>query len=409
LEEDVRARLRALATVVVSSALALGLAEGALRLRARVHRPAAKRGLDYGDTLRGDQLGPGGFLKEGFEGRVVDGLGGSVSWRNNAQGFRRREDTPETPFPGVARILSMGDSFTAGYRVDQEETFSRLLEKDLGAHGSAEVLISEIEEPVTGLFWLDRSGVRFHPSAVLLGLTLGNDIAQAGLVLDAPGGYRIEPPAFRIEQAAAGLALEDRDEIHASIPEACLAGAPAPTPVRHRLRLLDLAFGMPTQPIGSSRGPGLSRFLLDGVNGLGFCLVPPPALVDVFFERLSRTLLGYQALAKERGFAFAVILFPERYAVQEEDWNATVAAYGLRRTCFDPGAPARRLREFCAREGIVCFDPSASLAEARRRSGKSQYLPGGDMHWNAAGHRAVFEAVREGVRVLAYGKIPSSM
>jgi hypothetical protein len=30
------------------------------------------------------------------------------------------------------------------------------------------------------------------------------------------------------------------------------------------------------------------------------------------------------------------------------------------------------------------------------------------MHWNADGHRAVFEALREGVRALAYGKIPSS-
>jgi hypothetical protein len=408
LEEDVRARLKAAATVLVSSALALGLAEGALRLRERGRAPAAKSGLDYGDTLRGDGLGPGGFLKEGFEGRVVNGLGGTVFWRNNAQGFRRSEDTPDTPLPGVLRVLSMGDSFTAGYRVDQEETFSRLLEKDLAARGPAEVLIAEIEEPVTGLFWLNRSGARFHTSVVILGLTLGNDIAQAGLVLDSPGGYRIEPPAFRIEQTAVGLALEKRDEIHAMIPEACLAGAPAEVPVRRRLHVLDLAFGMPAQPIGSSRSPGLSRFLLDGVNGLGICLVPPPPLVDVLFERLSRTLLGYRALANERGFAFAVVLFPQRYAVQEEDWNATVAAYGLRRSCFDPGAPARRLRAFCAREGITCFDSAAALAAARHRSGRSQYLPGGDMHWNADGHRAVFEALREGVRALAYGKIPSS-
>jgi len=366
-----------------------------------------KSGLDYGDAVRTNGLGPGGFLKEGFEGRVVNGLGGTVLWRNNAQGFRRSEDTPETPAPGVVRVLSMGDSFTAGYRVDQEETFSRLLEKDLAARGPAEVLISEIEEPVTGLFWLDRAGARFHPAVVLLGLTLGNDIAQAGLALDPPGGYRIEPPDFHIERVAEGLVLEQRDDIHATLPEACLAGAPARLPIKRRLRLLDLALGAPVQPIGSSRP--VSRFLLDAINGLGFCLVPPPPLIDVCFERLSRTLLGYRALADERGFTFAVALFPQRYAVQEEDWNATVAAYGLRRACFDPGAPARRLSAFCAREGITCFDPAAALATARRRTGRSQYLPGGDMHWNADGHRAVFEALRDGVRALAYGKIPSSM
>ncbi|HSB63140.1 MAG TPA: hypothetical protein VLJ18_03195 [Thermoanaerobaculia bacterium] len=404
MEEDVHARLKAAATVFVSSALALALAEGALRLRERVRTPAPKSGLDYGDAVRADGPGLGGFLKEGFEGRVTDGLGGTVFWRNNAQGFRRSEDTPETPPPRAMRILSMGDSFTAGYRVDQEETFSRLLEKDLAARGPVEVLISEIEEPVTGLFWLDRTGARFHPTLVLLGVTLGNDVAQAGLELDPPGAYRIEPPAFRIERVAEGLPVEKRDEIHAMLPEACLAGPPVETPVRRRLRLLDLVLGMPAQPIGSSRGPGLSRFLLDGINGLGLCLVPPPPLVDVFFERLSRTLLGYRALANQRGFEIAVVLLPQRYAVQEEDWDATVAAYGLRAACFDPGAPARRLRTFCAREGMTCFDPTGALAAARHRTGRSQYLPGGDMHLNAAGHRAVFEALHEGVRARVFAR-----
>ncbi len=409
MEEDVHARLKAAATVLVSSALALALAEGALRLRERVRAHAAKGGLDYGDVVRTDALGPGGFLKEGFQGRVKDGLGGTVFWRNNAQGFRRSEDTPETPSAGTVRVLSMGDSFTAGYRVDQEATFSRLLEKDLAARGPAEVLIAEIEEPVTGLFWLDRSGVRFHPALVLLGLTLGNDIAQAGLALDPPGFYRIEPPDFHIERVAEGLVLEKRADIHARLPEACLTGPPPRTPIGRHLRLLDLVLGKPALPIGSTRGPGPSRFLLDAINGLGFCLVPPPPLIDVYFERLSRTLLGYRALAAARGFAFAVVLFPQRYAVQEDDWNATVAAYGLRRGCFDPGAPARRLSAFCAREGITCFDPAAALAAARRRTGRSQYLPGGDMHWNADGHRTVFEALREAVRARAYGKMPNSM
>ncbi len=85
-----------------------------MRLRERVRAPAPKSGLDYGDAVRADGLGPGGLLKEGFEGRVTNGLGGTVLWRNNAEGFRRSEDTPETPAPGVVRVLSMGDSFTAG-------------------------------------------------------------------------------------------------------------------------------------------------------------------------------------------------------------------------------------------------------------------------------------------------------
>jgi lysophospholipase L1-like esterase len=355
-------------------------------------------------------MGPGGLLKEGFEGRVSDGHGGTVWWKNDAQGFRRAADVADRAAPGVVRVLSLGDSFVAGYRIDQEATFSRLLEKDLAARGlPAEVLVAEIEEPVNGLFWLQGASARFRPDVVLLGLTLGNDIAQAGLALDEPGPFRIAGAPPRVEPTGSKVTLWERPEVGVRFPDACVQGSPARVPLRRALRLAELVLGSRPQPIASSRGPGLSRFLLDGVNGLGMCLVPPPPDVEVAFSRLERTLLGYRGLAAERGFALAVLLFPQRYAVQPEDWDATVDGYGLVRSCFDVARPARRVAAFCAAQGIACLDPSETLATERRRSGRSLYLPAGDMHFNAAGHRAVFEAARSPVAALVQGKIPSSM
>ncbi|HVO50030.1 MAG TPA: hypothetical protein VMV60_03475 [Thermoanaerobaculia bacterium] len=411
MEEDVHARLKNAATVALSCVVALAAAEGALRVfdpLGRPRKPAAT--LDYGDTLRAAGMGPGGLLKEGFEGRVSDGRGGTVWWKNDAQGFRRAADVADRASPGVVRVFSMGDSFVAGYRVDQEATFSRLLEKDLAARGlSAEVLVAEIEEPVNGLFWLQGASARFHPDVVLLGLTLGNDITQAGLALDEPGPFRIAGAPPRVEPTGSKVTLWERPEVGVGLPDACVQGSPARVPLRRALRLGELVLGSRPQPIASSRGPGLSRFLLDGANGLGVCLVAPPTEVDVAFTRLERTLLAYRALATERGFALAVLLFPQRYAVQPEDWDATVDGYGLVRSCFDVATPARRLAAFCAAEGIPCVDPSKALAMESRRSGRSLYLPAGDMHFNAAGHRAVFEAARWRVAALVQGKIPSSM
>ncbi len=361
--------------------------------------------------MRSGGLGPGGLLKEGFEGRVSDGLGGTVSWKNDVNGFRRSADAGERPAPGVARILSMGDSFTAGYRVDQEATFSRLLEKDLVSRGTkAEVLISEIEEPVYGLAWLQGAAPRYGPHVVLLGVTLGNDVAQAGFSLDAPGPFRLGRAPARVESVASGsVPLEARPEFALTLPPGCVTGRVAPVPVRRALRLDELLRGLPPQPIASSRGPGLTRFLFDGVNGLGVSLAAPPPAVETAFARLERTLVAYRDLAADEGFAFVVMLFPQRFAVQSEDWEATVQGYGLVRDCFDPGLPARRIGAFCASHGIACVDPTEALRRAARQGRESLYLPAGDMHFSAAGHRAVFEAARGPVEAVVQGKIPSSM
>jgi hypothetical protein len=400
-----------LATVAISSLFALVLVEGGLRAFdpfARPRKPGAV--LDYGDAVRTEGVAPGGLLKEGFEGRVSDGRGGTVYWKNDAQGFRRTEDVADHAAPGVVRVFSMGDSFVAGYRVDQEATFSRLLEKDLIGRGlRAEVLVSEIEEPVNGLFWLQDAAARFRPDVVLVGITLGNDVAQAGVALDAPGPFRLALDPFRMKKVPEEAALWDRPEVKLELPAACVHGVPAPLPLRRALRLAELVLGPAPQPIASSRGPGLTRFLFDGANGLGFCLVEPPPAVETAFSRLERTLLGYRALAAMRGFSLAVLLLPQRYAVQREDWDATVAGYGLVRGCFDPALPSRRVRAFCAAMGIACVDPSDVVAARHERMGRSLYLPAGDMHFDAAGQGAVFEATRGLARALVQGKIPSSM
>ncbi|HEV8266931.1 MAG TPA: hypothetical protein VGR00_01810, partial [Thermoanaerobaculia bacterium] len=87
-------RLLAVATVVVSTSLALGLAELSLRLFVR---PKKSTLLDYDTTWRKGGLGEGGFLKEGFEGEMTDGLGGRIRWKNDAQGFRRDADIALEP------------------------------------------------------------------------------------------------------------------------------------------------------------------------------------------------------------------------------------------------------------------------------------------------------------------------
>ena len=120
--------LRAL-LVLLSIGVTLFAAEMGLRLLSG-ERP--QKPLDYRDTWRppspsASRIGPGGFLKEGFQGEVQDGFGGTVRWINNSQGFRNEVEFTVPKPPQTYRILCLGDSFTGGYRVGQHETFSEAL------------------------------------------------------------------------------------------------------------------------------------------------------------------------------------------------------------------------------------------------------------------------------------------
>ncbi len=392
-------------TVLVSTVATLTLVEGLLRIvpRAGRWRPPPP---DYGEAVRGGDLGPGGLLKEGFEGRLTDGLGGTIFWKNNAAGFRSREETARVPPPGVFRILSMGDSFTAGYRVDQEATFSRLVEVALRKDGMpAEVLIAEIEQPTTGLWWLLHGGFDWRPSLVVLGVTLGNDVAQTFFSVDPPGDYGIgiQGGHVAMERLDHPTSIPDRPEYALRLPPSSLEpGAPETlAPIRRPLRLLDLLLGPAPQPIFCLRGASFPHALFDGTNGLGIFLASPPAEVEAALAKTERILGAYAAASRENGVGLLVVLFPQRFQVQEEDWAATVRAYGLRAAAFDLDGPNRRLSAYCAANSIACLDLAGPLRDARTRGGRSLYLPGGDMHWSAAGHAAAAAALLPKLREMA--------
>lgn len=95
----------------------------------------------------------------------------NVWFRINGQGMRAdREYAKEKP-PGVKRIVSLGDSFTVGYEVEGEETFSSVLESRLRAAGeSVEVLNAGVSGFGTAeeCVYLERELFSYSPDVVLV-------------------------------------------------------------------------------------------------------------------------------------------------------------------------------------------------------------------------------------------------
>jgi hypothetical protein len=169
--------------VLLSVAFSLFVCEVGLRI---LYGSPSERVLDYKDTWRqvdpsNATFGPGGFLKEGFEGKVQDGFGGTVRWKNNSQGFRNEVEFVVPKPARTYRVLSIGDSFTGGYRVGQDDTFSALTEDIVARRNPTihvEIMVSVIEDPAFGLLFLQEHGLGYEPDLVILGITLGNDIQQ---------------------------------------------------------------------------------------------------------------------------------------------------------------------------------------------------------------------------------------
>ncbi|MCP4112248.1 MAG: hypothetical protein GY749_43115 [Desulfobacteraceae bacterium] len=328
-------------------------------------------------------FGPGGYLKEGFSGQVINGYGGAVRWTNNSQGFRNDSDFLQTPPEGVFRILSLGDSFTAGYRVGQEDTYSYLLERwSTDSFLPTEVLISCIESPQRGLNYLQEYGYKWQPHMVLLGITLGNDIAQDYISLHPETtGFNNGLEKYDIP----GNCLIQHNSIHK------LAHSTAK--LLRRLHFIRTVFPASVGIVawyGNTKKPKM----FDACSGLGMFIKNPPGVIEEAYTRHFRVLSEFSRFCKTRNIIFAVLIFPQRFQVQARDWTSTVRYYALKEDEFDILLPNRRIRQFCEQEGIFLIDPTESMKKQHQQTKSDFYLPQGDMHWNKHGHHAWFEGAK---------------
>ncbi|MCK9376232.1 MAG: hypothetical protein M0P73_08785 [Syntrophobacterales bacterium] len=384
-----------LLSIIFSLIAAVVLAEWCLGMRENYARQSV---LDFADTKRLQTLGWGGFLKENLNIHVTDGLGGKVRWTNNTAGFRSAKEFTPNPAPGVLRLLSLGDSFNAGYRVGQDEILSHWQDEWINRHyGPAEILVAETADPVNALAYLDRFGLKLKPRIVLLGITLGNDIVQAYQELDTQSQYFLTTCNGQVHIEESRTLPIEFDELaaHQIPPDYLQSERPAGRFIRRAGRWLQRRsllrrFYQQHEAI-TSWGDRDHLSLFDPNNGFGVFTNPLTPEIEKAYQRLFRTLTGFALLCRQHGIIFAVQIFPQRYQVQPEDWTRAVEEYGLKASRFNLMTPNQKIAAFCRAQGIICIDPTAALAQRYARTGQAMYLPRGDMHWNKEGHLAFFE------------------
>ena len=326
---DVGRVIRIAALAGFALAIALGAGELALRI-AGVRPPGAFTNLRYeNDPMTGPWLMPS---QVGFH-QTPCSLSEDI--HVNTLGMRDRE---RSTAPVGRRVAVIGDSFTQGLHVADEETVSRRLEAMLG--GKAEVLNFGVSSVGTSVELLTyRARVRaFEPDVVLLMFYAGNDVsdnlpalkqrldpAMGGvspyLLLDAGGRLkdRPEPGQFRRTSRLVALASSSavgqwsyrgfqglRQRLGATGQVSAASVAPADALFEDAWRITEEA---------------TARFATEvHADGAGFALVLIPAdqaeTTRVTAERLQR-------VADARGFPLVALPAPDPASVTcHRHWDA---------------------------------------------------------------------------------------
>ena len=115
---------------------------------------------------------------------------GRVLNRINTAGVRDREDLVAPKPPGQRRVVCVGDSFTFGWGIPEEQNWVRLLERDLRKDGDDVRTVNCgaagtvcVDEYVCGL---EQRFARFEPDAVVLTICLNDLVGSDGLMVFGP-------------------------------------------------------------------------------------------------------------------------------------------------------------------------------------------------------------------------------
>jgi hypothetical protein len=273
----------------------------------------------------------------------------------NAHGLRDREFPPQKP-TGELRVLCLGDSFTFGMGVEQDDTYVEQLERRLRSHYTQQS-IQAINAGVGGyetrreLLYLLAAGLDFEPDLITVGFYWN----------DLKGNDRPLPDLKTTPR------IPDRFERLQMFSEHFL-----PPAIRDRLRRsvffyqVGLRINRLVTPSKDPVGTKILRALL--TNDQEF--------LGPYWKQTERSLLAIENAARKKGIPVLLVVFPT-----EEQLH------------MDPGSlhHGELLHAIWEPTGMPCVDLDEAYRSALQ-SGENPYMPY-DQHPNELGMRIAAEAI----------------
>ncbi len=359
-----------LALAVAAGVAALLLAEAGVRLL--VPQPL----LHDPDAFMADPV-LGARLKPGFSDRVTT-TEFSSTWTINADGYRG----PLAGARGTAafRILALGDSFTFGYGVEEEQSWPRLLEEDLDGGAGPAGRVEVVNLGVGGYgttqerLYLERMAGPLDPDLALVAFYVGNNPEDNVRTTPSPDtgsadATRAAPSPSRVERLKRWMG--GRSQLYNLV-----SARADELLVRLGLRRLVYPFEME------------------------LLVTEPPLEVTRAWDATGRALARLGDLSRERGLPVVVLVLPMKHQVSDAVWErvqdhyARLAGGGV---VFERDRPQRIMQGECVRAGLRCFDLLEGLRAAQATGGGDLYWPR-DQHFNARGHEVAARLIAAWLR-----------
>jgi lysophospholipase L1-like esterase len=312
----------------------------------------------------------------------------------NALGLRDWEIAPVKP-EGERRILVLGDSFVQGAEVNIEDTLTTHLQSRIRAAGHrARVINAGVAGFSTDqqLLLLRNLGWALAPDIVILVFYIGNDVPENSVeltdfvkpyfTLDAQGVLQPHPFEAREDSGA--------EEVTAWIRRQSQLAGMIDTGVVPKLRTLPGMAKVPSVdhevvgPITVGAGPGGSDVYRAEMSS---SWRHAWAVTDALIHELAEE-------SRQHSIPLVLVIAPSKWEVHTEDWELLLRQNNLPNDGWDLDAPARRIAAMSEREGVPFISPLAVLRESAR---SKRYYFRQDVHWTAAGHRAVADVLADGL------------
>jgi len=316
--------------------------------------------------------------------------------RINEQGRRDRMRTLD-PAPGTLRIAVLGSSTTAGLEVEQPQTYTAQMEKDLSEPGRpVEVLNfgSEGFGAAQDYYTLRDQVWKYHPQIVM------DEVSLTQYVLNCTKKYcrTQDPYPYFVVTADGGVAPDPESE---RVPRPTEAQVRWSNRERNLVNSLDLA--LLTTDVQKQAITKL-KALLSGKalktepaedpmeDPMRWTLVPPPnPTIEQGWDVLQALELAMAADAKAHGAEFWVIASDDSFQVNPNPKVAEQLRLAMHAANLDYGD--ERFESFLTAHDVKHIHLEPALKEYVKATGAYLHggvkVPAGEGHWNVLGHRVV--------------------
>lgn len=371
-----RATLKALSVFLYCAAFLLA-AEVYVRIKKPdIFRSLQARAYSQPDLTFDHSLVPRG--KGRFKGDEFD-----IRINVNSSGFRGPELARDKT-AGRKRIVFVGDSFTFGWGVNEEETFVSLLQKDQPAELINAGIVSY--SPALEYLLIREKIIALQPDEVVLCLDqsdLQDDYKYSDSGIFKDGVLQSVRPIGRFAPNLTSgfenpflrfLARHSAFFIYADKKIKVWQGIPDPAS-----RKLPLVQGNIER----------DRF---------FFLREHPVDFDQHWMRTERYLTLIAEMLHEHGIKFSLVIYPYGHQVAGDEWADRTTYQFAADQVYAGGPVSERLREFARNRELSFIDLRESLIAYKKAHPAEKLYFAHDGHWTLQGHRVVAAALQSWLR-----------